>query len=203
MTPLPTIKRLPIYLRVLEQLHNQNYKMISATDIASLLALTPIQVRKDLAYVGVEGKPKVGYPILQLIKGIKVFLGWEKTTEAFLIGAGALGSALMGYSGFKASGLSIVSAFDVDPTLIGTEVNGKKIVNLTKLPDLVERMKIKMAILTVPQAQAQEVTDILVDAGVKGIWNFSSPLLNVPKDVIVQNENIASGLAVLSSKMAQ
>ncbi len=202
VAPLPTIRRLPSYLRVLEQLKEDGLEFASATDIAMVLDLKPIQVRKDIAVTAVTGKPKVGFEIDELQKGIRSFLGWEKVSEAFMVGAGALGSALLGYHGFEKYGLNIVAAFDANEKLAGTTIHGKQVFPMDKLADLVSRMGIQIAILTVPQEVAQEVTDHLVEAGVKGIWNFSTPYITVPKGVVVQNENIASGLAVLSVKLA-
>jgi redox-sensing transcriptional repressor len=202
VAPLPTIRRFPTYLGVLEELKVKGNEFASATDIANALKLKPIQVRKDLGYTGVVGKPKVGFEIAVLQKGIRTFLGWEKVSEAFMVGAGALGSALLGFGGFKEYGLNIVAAFDNSEELAGNTIHGKRIFPMTKLPDLVSRMGIQIAILTVPAEVAQEVTDVLVASGVKGIWNFSTPYIKVPEGVIVQNENLASGLAILSVRLA-
>ncbi len=202
VAPLPTVRRLPSYLRVLESLKEQGKEYASATEIAKTLKQKPIQVRKDLGVTGVSGKPKVGFEITELQKGIRTFLGWEKVTDAFLIGSGALGSALLGYEGFREYGLEIVAAFDDNPSLEGKKVHGKQVFPMEKLSDLVSRMGVRIGILTVPRECAQEVTDMMVEAGIRGIWNFAAPYVNVPDNVVVQNENIASGLAVLSVKLA-
>lgn len=199
--PLPTIKRLPIYLGVLNKLKRAGRINVSATDIAKELSLIPIQVRKDLALTGIIGKPKIGYEIDQLRGFINKFIGWENDTDAFIIGAGALGSALMGYDGFEQQGLRIIAAFDINKKLHGKEIHGKKIFPLEKLKDLAKRMKVSMAVLTVPADNAQSVVDIIVKTEIRGIWNFSPVSLNVPPGIIVQNENLASGLAVLSTKL--
>ncbi len=201
--PLPTIRRLPTYLRVLEEMRKWGKEYVSATDIADYLGLTPIQVRKDLAVTPIQGKPKIGFEINELHRAIRSFLGWDKTTEAFLVGAGSLGSALLGYNGFDEYGLNIAAAFDANPRLEGMEIHGKTVFSLDKLPDLVNRMGIRIAVLTVPRDAAQECADQLVAAGIKGIWNFASPHITVPAGVVVQNENIAQGLAVLSVKLAE
>jgi len=202
-TPLPSVRRMPSYLRVLDEMRKAGKEYASATDIAEVLSLTAIQVRKDLAMTPAEGRPKVGFEINELHLAIREFLGWDKTTEAFLVGAGSLGSALLGYSGFDEYGLNIAAAFDANPRLEGMEIHGKTVLGLDKLPDLVNRMGIRIAVLTVPRDAAQECADLLVKAGVKGIWNFASPHITVPAGVVVQNENIASGLAVLSVKLAK
>lgn len=202
-TPLPTIRRLPSYLRVLEQLKKEGEENVSATDIAKRLELKSIQVRKDLSNTGIVGRPKVGYEIDELRRHIRKFLGWDKVSEAFLVGAGALGSALLGYRGFEEYGLDIVAAFDVNPALVGSEIHGKKVLPIEKLPELIGRMGVCIGILTVPAEYAQEVTNSMVDAGIKGIWNFATSHLNVPEGVVVQNENLASGLAVLSVQLTE
>ena len=199
--PLPSIRRMPMYLRVLEQMIKDGNSSVSSADIANVLNLKPIQVRKDLSITGITGRPKTGYDIQELQSSIRKFLGWDKVSDAFLVGAGALGSALLGFQGFQENGLDIVAAFDINEKLVGTKIHDKKVLELAKLPELVKRMGVCIAILTVPREAAQEITDILVEAGIKGIWNFASSHLNVPEDVVVQNENIASGLAVLSVKL--
>lgn len=200
---LPTIKRLPTYLNVLEELKVEGKTTVSATDIAKRLSLIPIQVRKDLSATGIVGKPKIGFEIEELGKAIKALLGWENDRDAFLIGAGALGSALLGYNGFEQHGLKILAAFDSNPDICDTEIHGKRVFPMEKLRDLIERMKVSIIILTLPAEFAQEVVNKLIGTGIKGIWNFSPVTLDVPKEIIVQNENLASGLAVLSTKLTE
>lgn len=201
--PLPTVRRLPTYLRVLEEFKKMGKTHTSATDISEYLNLTAIQVRKDLAVTPIQGKPKVGFEIDELHRAIRTFLGWDKTSEAFLVGAGSLGSALLGYTGFDEYGLNIAAAFDANPAVVGTTIHGKTVLALDKISDLVSRMGIRIAVMTVPRDAAQECADLLVAAGIKGIWNFASPHITVPEGVVVQNENIAQGLAVLSVKLGK
>jgi redox-sensing transcriptional repressor len=200
--PEPSLRRLPIYNQYLKNILAEEKNVVSCTQIAEALGLTPIQVRKDLEVTGVAGKPKVGYQTDVLIKAIENFLGWDNAADAFLIGAGNLGLALLGYQGFKDYGLNIVAAFDVDKRKIGREFHGKKIFDLAKLEDLTRRMKVKIGILTVPSAQAQAVADTMIAAGIKGIWNFSPYRISVREGVIVQHENLASSLAVLSKRLS-
>ncbi len=200
---IPTIRRLPLYLRLLKARRGRGETTVSTSDLAEKLALDQVVVRKDLTITGVEGKPRVGFDLEALISGIEHFLGWDNVTDAFVIGAGHLGGALMGYGGFSGYGLNIVSAFDTDPVKIGAEIYGKPVFPLYRLPELVERMHVHMGILTVPVAVAQETTDFLVDSGVRGIWNFTPACLHVPDNVAVQKEDLASGLAVLSVKLAE
>jgi redox-sensing transcriptional repressor len=200
--PIPSLRRLPLYHQYLKEKIKNGVEYVSATNISDDLDLIAIQVRKDIAYTGITGKPKLGYDTKELLKVIEHFLGWDDVKKAFLIGAGNLGLAIMGYPGFKELGLDIVCAFDIDPAKIGKEYNGIKILNLDKFEDLTKRMKIKIGILTVPLEAAQTTADRMVKAGIKAIWNFSSTKLVVPEGIIVQSENLATSLTVLSKKLS-
>ena len=200
---MPSVRRLPLYLTVLEEFAREGREWISTTDFSEVLYLKPIQVRKDLAHTGIIGKPKKGFKVEELIATIYDFLGWNNLTEAFLVGAGALGSALLGYDGFRRHGLNIVAAFDVSPNIIGTTIHSMEIMPMDKLADLARRMQVKLGIITVPSSGAQDAADRLVEAGIKGIWNFSPIKLHVPDTVVVQREDISSGLAVLSVKLGR
>jgi len=201
--PLPTIRRMPNYLRITRDFLEEGRDWISTTDFSEILDLKPIQVRKDLAFSGLAGKPRLGFEVPLLIKAITDLLGWNNSTDAILVGAGALGSAILGFRGFAEHGLNIVAAFDANPALVGTEIHGKTVFALDKLANLVSRMGITMGIITVPESVGQETAERLVDAGIKGIWNFSPVKLRVPDDVIVQREDLSSGLAVLSVKLSE
>lgn len=191
------LKRLPGYLAYLKNLPEDAPAHISATSLASALGMGEVQVRKDLAIVSDGGRPKIGYLRENLISDIEQFLGYDNTTVAVLIGAGKLGLALMGYSGFEEYGLNIQAAFDVDPVMERTE-DGQPIYPMTRLEHFCKLHKVLMGIITVPAAHAQEVADALVSCGVKAIWNFAPVHLDVPANILVQNENMATSLAVLS-----
>ncbi|MBI9109426.1 MAG: redox-sensing transcriptional repressor Rex [Spirochaetales bacterium] len=201
--PLPSVRRLPLYLTVLEEFEREGREWISTTDFSEVLFLKPIQVRKDLAHTGIIGKPKKGFKVDELIATINNFLGWNNLTDAFIVGAGALGSALLGYTGFQHHGLNIVAAFDVSPLVIGKIIHGKKVLPLEQLQDLGQRMKVRLGIITVPSEGAQNAADKLIEAGISGIWNFSPVKLHVPPNVVVQREDLSSGLAVLSVKLGR
>ncbi len=202
--PEPTLRRLPLYYQYLKRVHEgqKGPEFISCTKIGNDLNILPIQVRKDLAITDAVGKPKLGYGVAELMNIIEEFLGWNNTTDAYLVGAGNLGAALLGYQGFREYGLNIVAAFDVSKDKIGTEIHGKRIFHVDKLPDMIRRMGIKIGILTVPAYSAQEMADNMVKAGIHAIWNFSPIKVIAPADVIIQNENLASSLVVLSKKLA-
>ena len=201
--PEPTLRRLPHYYHFLKRLQENGRDVVSCTHIGNDLKLDPTQVRKDLAYTGIVGRPKVGYDVDLLIESIEEFLGWNNVKEAFLVGVGSLGTALIGYAGFRGYGLNIVAAFDQDEKKVGKKIHGLEILPIKKLVNLAQRMKIHLGVLTVPAECAQQITDLMIDGGIQGIWNFAPVNLNVPTHVVVQNENLASGLSVLSKKLTQ
>lgn len=199
--PEPVLRRLPLYYHLFKRLSESGYEKISCTLIGKELDLAPPQIRKDLAYTGIRGVPKVGYEVLELIEFIEQFLGWNKLDEAFLAGTGNLGKALLNYKGFDKYKFKIVAAFDVDPALIGKSFASIDVLHIDKLGELAQRMGVKTGIITVNQNAAQMVADLMVAGGMKGIWNFAPVNLKTPDDVIVQNENLVSGLSVLTKKM--
>jgi redox-sensing transcriptional repressor len=197
----PSVRRLPSYLQIIRNIQREGEKYISGTAIAQELHLESIQVRKDLSITGIRGKPKKGYPVDLLINAIERFLGWDILQDAIIVGVGNLGSALIGYQEFQLNGLNIVAGFDKNPEKIGSAVHGIPVLNITTLDINVPLFGVNIAILTVPTIYAQDVTDILIKAGIKGIWNFTNTKLQVPSHVVVQKEDLSSGYAMLCMKM--
>ena len=197
-----TIQRLPIYLDFLKSVEQEN-EFISSTAIAFSLGLGEVQVRKDLASVSSSGKPKIGYNIHELIAQLEDALGYHQVNNAIIVGAGKLGCALLGYEGFCRSGLNILAAFDSDQTKAGTYESGKPIYSIDTLADFCEKEKVRIGIITVPAACAQEVCTRLIGAGILAIWNFAPVHLDIPKHIVIKNENMASSLAVLSTSLAK
>ncbi len=195
------LKRLPVYLSYLKA-QTDGPANISATALATALNLGEVQVRKDLAMVSDGGRPKIGYNRIGLIDDIEQFLGYDNTNDAVIVGAGGLGGALMGYTGFAEYGLNIVAAFDVNPDLVGKVKSGKRIYPLEDLPQFCVEHKILMGIITVPAEHAQAVCNMLIDSGILAIWNFAPVHLDVPVGILVQNENMATSLAVLSKHLS-
>ncbi len=191
------LKRLPGYLTYLRSLTDDVSPNISATSLANALGMGEVQVRKDLAMVSDGGRPKIGYNRLALIDDIEQFLGYDNTTDAVIIGAGKLGQALCGYSGFAHYGLNIIAAFDAKPVSDKTD-EGKPIYHISQLESFCRSNKVLMGIITVPADFAQGVCDQLIRCGIKAIWNFAPTHLEVPEHILVQNENMATSLAVLS-----
>jgi len=201
--PQPVLKRMPRYLTYLRRKRAEGLERISSPMIAADLMLNSVQVRKDLAYISDSGKPRTGFSVKALIRDIERFLGYGNTKDAVLVGAGHLGKTLLTYEGFAGYGLQILAAFDVQEDLIGTEVYGKPVFPVSRLSEMTRRLCATIGIITVPADSAQEVCDLLVQGGVQGIWNFAPVHLEVPENVIVQNEDIAASLVLLSNKLAE
>lgn len=191
------LKRLPGYLNYLKNIPENASPYISATALANALGMGEVQVRKDLAMVSDGGRPKIGYLRQSLIEDISQFLGYDNTTDAILVGAGKLGQALLGYGGFEEYGLNILAAFDTNPFAEVTQ-EGKPIYPMDQLETFCRNNNVLMGIITVPDKNAQVVCDTLIQCGIKAIWNFAPVYLEVPANILVQNENMATSLAVLS-----
>ncbi len=201
--PQPSLWRLPQYHHYLNDLKAKGISRVSCSLIGRDLNCVPVQVRKDLQYTGIVGKPKTGYDVAELIQVIETFLGWNNVNEAFLVGAGNLGTALLGHERFSNFGLRIVAAFDTSPEKIGEWIHGKMVLPLDKLADLAQRMKIHLGIITAPSEYAQYVADQMVEGGIQAIWNFAPVRLKLSPQIIVHNEDLYSSLASLSWKLAQ
>ncbi len=199
-----TIGRLPAYHRYLKEKMAAGERTVSSTAVAEDLHLNAVKVRKDLAVISsVAGKPKLGFSIADLIDGIDRILGYDNVTDAVIVGAGGLGSALVGYGGFKAYGLNIVAAFDNDPQRIDTTLGGVKVFDSNDLVRLVRRLNVLIGIIAVPASAAQSVADELVEGGVRAIWNFAPVHLTLPANIAVKNEDMAASLAILSKRLAE
>lgn len=199
-----TIGRLPAYHRYLKEKQAEGERTISSTAIAEDLHLNAVQVRKDLALISsTAGKPKRGFDVDELIGDIDRFLGYDNVSDAVLVGAGGLGSALVGYGGFKNYGLNIVAAFDTNPALIGRSIKGVRVCYARELSSLVRRLNVRIGIIAVPKEAAQGAADALVEGGVRAIWNFAPVHLALPENIAVKNEDMAASLAILSKRLAE
>ncbi len=196
---LNTLNRLPLYLNYLKSLDPSGN--VSSTEIAKALGLNDVQVRKDLSAVSSGGRPKIGYSVISLMSDLKDFLGYNSVHHAVLIGAGNLGRALMSYRGFSEYGLRIVAGFDTVKALIGCRVDGKLILSISELSSFCKENNVRIGVITTPADNAQSACDMLISAGIKAIWNFAPAHITVPDGVLVQNENMACSLALLSKHL--
>ena len=194
-----TLQRLPTSLNYLKSLDDDGN--ISSTEIARALGLNDVQVRKDLSSVSSGGRPKVGYNIRGLILDLKEFLGYNAVNDAVMVGCGNLGRALMSYRGFREYGLRIVAGFDVSDDIVGEEVSGKPVLPLSGLPQYCRENGIRIGVITTPAQAAQKACDLLMEGGIKAVWNFAPAHITVGEGVLVQNENMACSLALLSKHL--
>ena len=182
-----TIDRLPLYFRTLRLLQDEGRDIISSDELGRRLGITPEQIRKDLASFGQFGKKGVGYYVNELKRNIGGILGLDN-----------LGVALANYQNFVTLGFNLVALFDQDPNVIGRTVNHVKVEDVRRLKAIVKERNIQIGIIAVPAAFAQGVADLLVDAGVKGIWNFAPIKMKVPETMHIVNEDLSIGLSTLS-----
>ncbi len=201
--PILTLKRLPTYLETLYQLKKTGIRTVTATKIAVFTDVHMTQVRKDLAYTGVVGTPKVGHRIDELITAIEQCLNWNDVSSCFLVGVGHLGKALMGYSELSRKGLRIIAAFDSNPEAAGSYLHGIPIYGMDKITNLLSRLHVHIGIITTPAEAAQEVANLMIENGVIAIWNFTPVKLELPPEIIVENIDMSASLAVLSRRVAE
>lgn len=199
--PEPTLRRLPWYLSFVKLLQTEGHRYVSSPRIASGVGVDAALVAKDLSYVKLQGRTRVGYETTALIEYLEEFLGFTQRHRAFLIGVGSLGSGLLADKGLNQFGLEVRAGFDVAQELIGTEVAGVPVHHIDELALRIQAEEIKIAILTVPILQAQLMTDRLVRAGIKAIWNFTPFRIQAPADVVVQNTSMYAHLALMFTRM--
>jgi redox-sensing transcriptional repressor len=196
--PVPTLERLAIYLRVLLDAHEAGIQTISSQEMEQHSGISAAQFRKDLSYFGEFGKPGVGYSVAGLIACIERILRLDEEQPILLVGAGNLGSALVGYPNFKAHRLRIAAVFDNNFVKIGRPFGDLVIEDIARICEVNARIGARLGIIAVPASAAQEVADALVEAGVTGILNFAPTILRVPPHVHVRNVSFLQELAVLS-----
>ena len=196
--PLRIIRHFPLYLNWICEKMAESMEFVSTAELAAARGFDPVVMRKELAITGVIGTPRKGFPAPALVQAITDCLGWNNSTDAILVGAGSLGTALFGYNVFCEQNLDFAVTFDNNPEKIGYTLHGVPIRDISEMINLVRRMNLRLAVLTVPKASAQSCADMLVAAGSRGIWNFSPVQLNAPKVVHVKNADLTVGLAALS-----
>ena len=199
--PEPTLRRLPWYLSNAKLMREKGEKYVSSTQISKQINIDASQIAKDLSYVDIAGRTRVGYDIDLLIQVLEDFLGFTNMHKAYLFGVGSLGGALLRDSGLSHFGLQIVGAFDVNPDLVGTKING---IPIYYSDDFEKRMKldgVNIGVLTVPIAIAQEISDKMIAGGIKAIWNFTPFRIRVPENIVVQNTSLYAHLAVMFNRL--
>lgn len=186
VAPDVVIRRLPLYARSLRYLLQEGVHSVSSQELGERINVTAAQIRKDLSYFGEFGKQGIGYDVEKLLNHIEGILGLTHDWPVALVGVGHLGQAIARYDGFRSQGIHIVALFDSDPTKIGQEVSGLPILNDELIPSVIRERGVRLAIVAVPAFRAQEVTDMLVVAGVRAILNYAPVIIQVPKGVWVR-----------------
>lgn len=199
--PEPTLRRLPWYLSNIKLMKEKGEQYVSSTQISKEINIDASQIAKDLSYVNISGRTRVGYNIDALIEVLESFLGFTNMHKAFLFGVGSLGAALLRDSGLHHFGLEIVAAFDVNPELVGKDLNGIPIYHSDDFEAKMKEYDVNIGVLTVPINIAQEITDKMVDGGIKAVWNFTPFRIRVPENIVVQNTSLYAHLAVMFNRL--
>ncbi len=201
LLPEPTLRRLPWYLAYVAMLKSDGVEYVSSTRIADDLAVDSSQIAKDLSFINIKGKTRIGYEVASLEKALRHFLGFSSRHNAIMAGCGSLGAALLQDSGLQRYGLNIVAGIDTSDRVVGTRIGDIEVSRPDELKELVRRLKINIGILAVPVEAAQAVADELVDAGIHAIWNFTPTRIRVPQEVVITNTSIYSHLAVMYNRL--
>jgi redox-sensing transcriptional repressor len=200
--PDSSVRRLSAYLRKLERLAAKGVEHVSSQQLAEYLKVGAAQVRRDLTLFGQFGRRGVGYEVADLVEQLRRILGTHAPWDVVVIGAGELSRALLRYRGFATRGFNIVAAFDVDARKVGKNVNGIPVLPMDQLTAIIEKHDVRLAVLAVPEAAAQETANQLAEAGIEGILNFASMGLEAPPNVFINQVDITAHLEQLSFQVS-
>lgn len=201
--PQIIIRRLPVYYKILKQLKSSSKDYVSSQDLAKLTGFSSSLIRKDLSYFGTFGRKSYGYDICCLFNQIGQIMGFDKQKNLIIIGAGHLGRALAYNRGYQERGYNLKAVFDKNSRLIGEKINNLKVRDINDLEKYLGNTPILVAALTIDNNAAQKITDRLIAAGIKAIWNFTNVSLKTPAEVLVEDQIINQGLCHLSCKLKQ
>lgn len=199
--PEPALRRLPWYLSNVKLMKSRGEHYVSSTRLSRETGIDASKIAKDLSYVNISGRTRVGYNVDEMISVLEEFLWPRKVHKAFLFGVGNLGAALLQDSGLRHFGLEVVGAFDVNKDIIGKEINGIPVYDIAELSEKMMDSGVEIGILTVPIEVAQSVTDNMVANGIKGVWNFTPFRIRVPENIVVQNTSLYAHLAVMFNRL--
>lgn len=199
--PEPTLRRLPWYLSNAKLMRDKGETFVSSTQISKEINIDASQIAKDLSFVDITGRTRVGYEVNRLIAVLEDFLGFTNMHRAYLFGVGSLGGALLRDSGLSHFGLKIVGAFDVNPDIVGTVINDIPVYHTDEFEERMRKDSVNIGVLTVPISIAQEITDKMVAGGLKAVWNFTPFRIRVPQGIVVQNTSLYAHLAVMFNRL--
>lgn len=201
MLPQPTLSRLPWYLAYIDRLHSNGVEFVSSTAISRQINVDASQIAKDLSYLGIKGKTRIGYEVKALASRLGEFLGFRESHNAIMAGVGSLGSALIADGGLQRFGLRIVAGIDTDPAIAGSRRAGVHVYSPEQLADLVSDFHAEIGIIAVPVENAQAVADRMVEAGIRALWNFTPCRIVSRDDIVVQDTSIYAHLAVMYHRL--
>ncbi|MBQ9077472.1 MAG: redox-sensing transcriptional repressor Rex [Muribaculaceae bacterium] len=199
--PEPTLRRLPWYLAYVSLLHTNGVEYVSSTQISKELSVDASQIAKDLSFLNIKGKTRIGYEVATLERELQDFLGFKKGHNAVIIGVGSLGAALIQDSGLSRYGLNIVAGFDINPALVGSSLCEVPIYDISELETRRKQYNAEIGIVTVPVDKAQEVADIMINSGIKALWNFTPFRIRAGEGIVIQNTSIYAHLAVMYNRL--
>lgn len=201
--PEPTLRRLPWYLAYVNLLQSQKVEYVSSTQISKEIKVDASQIAKDLSFLNIKGKTRIGYEVDTLVHELADFLGFKEVHNAFMVGVGSLGGALMRDSGLSQYGLNIVAGFDIKQEIIGTSICNVPIYDMEELTKYRKETGTEIGILAVPVEHAQEAADKMIACGLKAIWNFTPYRIKAPEDIVIQNTSIYAHLALIYNRMQE
>lgn len=199
--PEPTLRRLPWYLAFVSTLRKQGFVHVSSTRISTHVGVDSSQIAKDLSFLNIKGKTRIGYEVQALESALRHFLGFAELHNAVIVGTGSLGSALMRDRGLHRYGLNIVAGFDTNPDIVGKETYGVRVYHIDRMTDVCRDLDVNIAAITVPVGAAQQVADTCIKAGIHAIWNFTPWRIQAPPGVVVQNTSIYAHLALIYNRL--
>ena len=199
--PEPTLRRMPWYLAYIEILKATGAKTVSTTRISRALNVDSSQIAKDLSFLNIKGKTRIGYDIADLSAALRDFLGFSRAHNAIIVGIGSLGGALLHDKGLAKYGLNIVAGFDVDPRVAGTTISGVPVYGVEEMEKVRRATGAEIGILTVPADKAQLTADIMVSTGIKAIWNFTPYRVRVAEGIVMANTSIYAHLALIYNRL--
>jgi len=202
LLPEPTIRRLPWYLSYVRMLDNMGVEYVSSTQISQRLNVASSQIAKDLSFLNIRGKTRIGYEVPQLVHELEDFLGFTTEHDAVVIGTGNLGRALMQDHGLSQYGLHIIAGFDIRPDVVGRELDDVPVYDVSELSSWQREHQASIAIITVPVEHAQEVADLAIANGITALWNFTPFRIKAPEHVVIANTSIYAHLAIIYNRMS-
>lgn len=199
--PEPTLRRLPWYLAYVTTLRKQSIQFVSSTHISKHVGVDCSQIAKDLSFINIKGKTRIGYEVAALEAALRHFLGFAELHNAVIVGCGSLGSALMRDRGLHRYGLNIVAGFDNNPDIVGSESYGVRVHHVDRMAEVCRDLDVNIAAITVPVGAAQKVADACIGAGIHAIWNFTPWRIQAPDGIVVQNTSIYAHLALIYNRL--